>query len=381
MPFQYGEGRHGFVVAESTYGTQVVPAATDAFRLTSFDITPAYNRVEVPEQLGTRSLQETVEGRAACTWRLSVAHRPSGTAGTAPDFGLLLKHALGTEAIVGATSVTYTPLADPSGLFLSLYDKLDDVMQGVRGAIVNQVTFNWSGDDFSTIEFSGEAKDFFGAGSNTTSGAGTTSSSVVVTDSEHFLAGGLIDVGGDTNSGAGHKISSINYTTHTLTISTTATWTTGEVVKAHTPTPTVAGTALYGTIGSLSLDAGSTTFSHLNGSISIATGITLYNRGFGSSSATDVQLSAGRRITGNLSMVLRDNNYNRIVRGQRKVAEDLKLIIGSTAGSIVTITGNEVEIDPTAIGGGAGLIEMSLPMRFKTATVTGAENEFSLAYT
>ena len=61
MPFQYGEGRHGFVLAESTFGTPVVPAATDAFRLTSFDITPAYDRVEVPEGLDTRSLQETVE--------------------------------------------------------------------------------------------------------------------------------------------------------------------------------------------------------------------------------------------------------------------------------------------------------------------------------
>lgn len=381
MPFQYGEGRHGFAVAESTYGTQVVPAATDAYRLTNFDITPSYNRVEVPEQLATRSLQETVEGRRACTWRASFVHRPSGSAGTAPDYGILLKHALGTETVSGGVSVTYSPLKDPSGLFMSLYDKLDDVMQGVYGAVVTQVVFNFGGDDFATIDVSGEAKDFFGAGTNTANGAGTGSTALIVNNSEHFLVGGIIKVNGDGNSGAGYQITAINYSTHTLTLASTATWLTTEVVTAMLPAPTVAGTGLYGTVGSLSLDAGSSTFTHLNGSITIDTGISLYNRGFGTSSASDTQLSGPRRITGNLSMVLRDDNYNRIVRAQRKQAEDLKLIIGGTAGSIATFIGNEVEIDPVPIGGGAGLVEFSLGLRFKTATVTGAENEFSLVYT
>src|SRR3990167_7698260 len=99
MAFQYGEGRHGFVVAETTYGTQVKPTATDAFRLTSFDISPEQNRPEVPEQLITRSLQETVEGRKSCRWSATVACRPSDSAGTAPDYGLLLKNAWGVETV------------------------------------------------------------------------------------------------------------------------------------------------------------------------------------------------------------------------------------------------------------------------------------------
>ena len=376
MAVQYGEEQVGYVVAESTFGTAVVPAATDAFRVTSFDITPGFDRPEVPETTSTRSLQERVAGRRSCTWSITMINRPSGTAGTPPDYHLLLKHAFGTYANSSSTSDTYTPLKDPSALSLSGYRLLEGVMEGFYGGVVTDVTFNWSGDDFATVTFNGEAKDMLWAGTSQTNGAGSGATALIVDDGSYYSKYGVIDIAG---GGAAKQITAIS--SETLTIASSS-WSNDVAVEPFLPAPPLAGSGLYGTDGTLSLDGGSSDISSLTGSVTMSTGISLNNRNFGTSSADAVTLPTGRRVTGSLSFLVEDNGNFSAIRGEASegTTQDIVIDIGTTAGSVCQLDMSRCEFDSAPISGGAGLIEVTAGFTGLTSSATATEDEITLVY-
>ena len=376
MAVQYGEEQVGYVVAESTFGTAVVPAATDAFRVTSFDITPGFDRPEVPETTSTRSLQERVAGRRSCTWSITMINRPSGTAGTPPDYHLLLKHAFGTYANSSSTSDTYTPLKDPSALSLSGYRLLEGVMEGFYGGVVTDVSFNWSGDDFATVTFNGEAKDMLWAGTSQTNGTGSSATALIVDDGSYYSKYGVIDIAG---GGAAKQITAIS--SETLTIASSS-WSNDVAVEPFLPAPTLAGSGLYGTDGTLSLDGGSSDISSLTGSVTMSTGISLNNRNFGTSSADAVTLPTGRRVTGSLSFLVEDNGNFSAIRGEASegTTQDIVIDIGTTAGSVCQLDMSRCEFDSAPISGGAGLIEVTAGFTGLTSSATATEDEITLVY-
>jgi len=376
MSVQYGEEQVGYAKAESTFGVAVVPAATDAFRVTSFDITPGFDRPEVPETTSTRSLQERIAGRRSCTWSITMINRPSGTAGTPPDYHLLLKHAFGTYANVSSTSDTYTPLKDPSALSLSGYRLLEGVMEGFYGGVVTDVTFNWSGDDFATVTFNGEAKDMLWAGVNQTNGSGSSATALIVDDGSYYSKYGVIDI---ANAGSAKQITAI--TSETLTIASSS-WSDNVAVEPFLPAPTLAGSGLYGTDGTLSLDGGSSDISSLTGSVTMSTGISLNNRNFGTSSADAVTLPTGRRVTGSLSFLVEDNGNFSAIRGEASegTTQDIVIDIGTTAGSVCQLDMSRCEFDSAPISGGAGLIEVTAGFTGLTSSATATEDEITLVY-
>jgi len=376
MSVQYGEEQVGYAVAESTFGVAVVPAATDAFRVTSFDITPGFDRPEVPETTSTRSLQERIAGRRSCTWSITMINRPSGTAGTPPDYHLLLKHAFGTYANSSSTSDTYTPLKDPSALSLSGYRLLEGVMEGFYGGVVTDVTFNWSGDDFATVTFNGEAKDMLWAGVSQTNGTGSSATALIVDDGSYYSKYGVIDI---ANAGSAKQITAI--TSETLTIASSS-WSDNVAVEPFLPAPTLAGSGLYGTDGTLSLDGGSSDISSLTGSVTMSTGISLNNRNFGTSSADAVTLPTGRRVTGSLSFLVEDNGNFSAIRGEASegTTQDIVIDIGTTAGSVCQLDMSRCEFDSAPISGGAGLIEVTAGFTGLTSSATATEDEITLVY-
>ena len=112
--FQYGDDEYGLIILQDTFGTAKKPAGTNAFRALSLAMGQPKNRIEVRDRRGTRSLMERQEGRTPVQpWTTTVILRPSGTAGTPPDIGDLLKLAFGTETVVASTSVTYSPSKMP----------------------------------------------------------------------------------------------------------------------------------------------------------------------------------------------------------------------------------------------------------------------------
>ena len=98
------------VKTETTYGTDISPAGTDALLVRNLDITPIeadlVSRDLIRPYFGN-SPQLLANSRVSITFQVELAG--SGTAGTAPRFGAILRACGLLEAIVASTSVTYTP--------------------------------------------------------------------------------------------------------------------------------------------------------------------------------------------------------------------------------------------------------------------------------
>jgi len=371
--FSYGSDLVGFVKAESTYGVPIKPAATDAFRASSITMGAPVGREFPNDVRDTRSrIQRTATRTPVQPWSAQGILRPSGSTGVAPDMGLFLKQGLGTETVSGGTSVTYSLLKDPTALSLAIYRETTDLGEGVSGAIVQNIAFNWSGDGFVTWTCDGVGKDYIQTGNSAVNGTSGAATAVVVDDADFFTPYSVISIDSDDDI----QVTAVNYSTNTLTVAST-TVADDDVVKPYFPTPTLAGDPLFGTDGTLSLDAGSTTITHLGGSLSISTGQDLLNTEYGSSSASDVVVPSYREVTGSLDFLVRKDEANLFTEFRRGVQKDMHITIGTTAGKKMLIDCPVSEIDPSqrdspesdmlrytanfvALGSGTGENEVSL---------------------
>jgi hypothetical protein len=104
--------RLALVKSESTYGTSSSPAATDALLFTELDVEPLamelLERETIQAYMGNRA---SVVGQRSVPVKATVEMAGSGTAGTAPRYGPLLKACGLSETIVSSTSVTYAPVS------------------------------------------------------------------------------------------------------------------------------------------------------------------------------------------------------------------------------------------------------------------------------
>jgi hypothetical protein len=121
------------IKAEATYGTDSAPTGTDACQVRNLEITPAesdvLSRDLVRPYLGA-SPQLIANTRVTVTFE--VEYSGSGTAGTAPRYGSLLKACGFSETIVASTSVTYAPVST-SFSSVSIYYSTDGIRHKVTG--------------------------------------------------------------------------------------------------------------------------------------------------------------------------------------------------------------------------------------------------------
>ena len=120
--------------AEATYGTDSTPAGSDAVLVRNLDITPVQADVvsrDLVRPFMGNSDQFLANTRVECTFEVELAG--SGTAGTAPRFGALLKACGLSETVVASTSVTYAPVSS-SFSSVTIYYNVDGVLHKVTGA-------------------------------------------------------------------------------------------------------------------------------------------------------------------------------------------------------------------------------------------------------
>jgi len=126
------------IEAESSYGTDPTPAATDVVLVTDLSITPqssdVVNRDVVRPYLGS-SQQLLANTRVECTF--SVEFCGSGTAGTAPRYGSALKACGLSETVASGTSVTYEPISANFSSVTIHYnvDGVRHIVTGCRGNV------------------------------------------------------------------------------------------------------------------------------------------------------------------------------------------------------------------------------------------------------
>jgi hypothetical protein len=149
--------RKKFLIAkiESTYGTDPSPVGgSDAVQVTNLEVTPIESdNVQAASYQGF--LGNSTRGTLVANKRVSVTFdvelAGSGTAGTAPAFGPLLKSCGLSETIVSSTSVTYAPVSSSfsSATIYCFYDGTRHKITGARGT----VSFNLTAGQFAVASF------------------------------------------------------------------------------------------------------------------------------------------------------------------------------------------------------------------------------------
>ena len=121
------------IEAESSYGTDPTPAATDVVLVRDLSITPqssdVVNRDVVRPYLGA-SQQLLANTRVECTFSVELAG--SGTRGTAPRYGSALKACGFSETLSSGASVTYEPIS-ASFSSVTIHYNVDGVRHVVTG--------------------------------------------------------------------------------------------------------------------------------------------------------------------------------------------------------------------------------------------------------
>lgn len=125
-----------FAKAETVYGTPVALLAADAMRTHGAKLTP-FNANAIKRDLDGQAFGNSgvIHTGAHVMLEFDTEMSGSGTAGTAPKYGVLFKACQMSETIVATTSVTYAPASNAT-TSLTMYFQLDGqrhAMSGARG--------------------------------------------------------------------------------------------------------------------------------------------------------------------------------------------------------------------------------------------------------
>ncbi|WP_025322262.1 hypothetical protein [Deferrisoma camini] len=243
------EGLTCFVVAETTEGTPVFPAAADAVQLRDGIGLPsqptAHTRAN--EVADTGSVTALIRDlRSSGTLRLPFYFRPSGTAGSKPQEAPILKALCGTETVNAGTSVVYTLHKDQSPY--TIWFGVGNVVVFATGAKINQLSIRQSENGFAEAEAGAQFVRLGWCGESSLSsainGATTPTPTVPVADAKPFSVGARIQVGTDDNGGSGYTVTAVDTSTNELTVSpdvNTDQSSGAAVVPLALPTPTKVG--------------------------------------------------------------------------------------------------------------------------------------------
>ena len=137
---------------ESTYGTDSSPVGTDAVLVRDLSITPlqsdTVDRELIRPYFGA-SEQLLANTRVEVTFQVELAG--SGTAGTAPTYGRVLRACAFSETVSAGVSVTYAPVSATFGSVTIFYN-IDGVLHKVTGCR-GTFTLNGAVGEIPTIDF------------------------------------------------------------------------------------------------------------------------------------------------------------------------------------------------------------------------------------
>ena len=153
----YGLIRNEVLLAkiEATYGTDSVPVeGTNAILLRAapnfgFDRLRMIQRPSIKSTLGPN---QSAYGGSLKAVRFDAELKGSGTAGTAPEIGPLLRASGLGETIVASTSVTYAPVStgfESVTLYFFEFGRVRHILTGCRGTL----SINWTAGDLPFCSF------------------------------------------------------------------------------------------------------------------------------------------------------------------------------------------------------------------------------------
>ena len=366
-----GWNRTGYVVKEATKGTYVKPLAGHGCKFLDFKIAYDQERRDREDARTTRDVLERISGLKKVSWQLESYLNPVGTATTAWDIGDLFECAMGGTPTVSG-SVQYGQSDSQAMPTASISHQVSQVFaEAVAGAWVDECTLSIKGGEDPTVKFSGGAMSYVWTSYTTVNGEQVAGTSLIVTDADAISVGSCIQVGANTNAGAGFWVTAKSGTTLTLDVSLDSA--ANDDVLPFFVTPTTGGSpiagALAGTLkfGATSLPISEFTVTHKNAAKPYEDQAFVTN-------VEDVTY-VWREVMGEIKclarrdlLIYRANAINSI-----SSTKDLEVVFGTTAGYKLKVDCNQIELGRADMDVPRGEVSV-LTIPFKALGSAGADS-------
>lgn len=368
-----------FVVEETTKGTLAFPSAGDILQCTG--------QASINQQPSFTDSNVIVDSRDVMA-RFADAFQPGewsipsaitcSAAGTAPDEGVLLKALFGEETVNASTSVVYSQTDEKPSV--SIWRKIGHTVVFASGATVSKCDGALSKTGGAEYTFSGQFMRMGIVGtadcSETISASGTTVTFATEDDVKKYSVDGRVEfVESDVvknNSGVGYTITARDITAKTITISpgVEEEITSGATVQPYLPDGVTTGTQLPNRKGKAVINSVDTTVRSLD--FSLTDPVTYFDEEITSDGFPEDYAEGTRDINGNLSVTFRQDDAHYFYDGYEAEDVDLDVVIGDTAGEIMTISMPKSNVSSPSITDAD--LTVKLDMTFKALGNTGNDS-------
>ncbi len=335
-----------FIGPQTAWDAPKVPVASEAIRFSKVSIQLNEERESRDDIQGTRSMGATILGRRSATFSISGRLLPSGTAGTAPDIGELVKACLGTEALAGTSLYSLKKDLETTMLGLTITHFGNYMSMAVKNAIVQEVSVSASGGDHATFEASGEATDVIHTGSSTVATIQSAGNANVVVATGH---GARYSIGSNikVNGVGGHNVTSVTGDALVVTPAVVAAQVVGHTVVPDEPTGTTAGDPISKTKGSVTI--GGESVNVLSLSSKITNNLKMRADEYGVLGATGFDSGSRREVSFETELRMLKSNFQMLGWAHGNTQKAIIYTIGNVTGKRLLITMPQAEIDPPSI--------------------------------
>lgn len=374
-----------FCVKETTRGTLVFPAAANYVVAAGECVTNQQaSFTDSDERKNTRDVTDRFQDRfGAGNWSIPMYLRPSGTAGTAPDGDVLFECLTGVKTIVGGTSVTYSQSTEKSSF--SLWHRKDHTIFWARGCTVNNTEPSLATTGGARCDFSGEFMEMGWCGTDSLNGALLiTDTAVVVVDAKKYTVGSKVefeDAADDTiynNTSAGYEITAIDVATETLTITPGLEHglDTASIIRGFLPVGTEVGVPLESRKGKAVIAGVDTPVQSMN--VTISDPAMMLTDEITTTDYPEDYAEGTRDLSGSFAAYFRENDLKYFYDGQNSNELAVSLVVGDTAGSIVTFAMPQTELEIPSINESDPTVALDINIK---ALGSAGEDSLTIAFT
>lgn len=377
------------VVKEATEGTLQAPVAGGLLVPAGFvDISQSPNFSDSEEIKESRDVTDRFQGRwNAGEFVVPMYLRPSGTAGTAPDGDVLFECLMGLKTVTASTSVAYTQAVDKPSF--SLWRKLDEMLLWARGCVPTGMALNvQTGAGGAMVNFTGQFAEMGWCGTSTLSGSHSIDATTIqlgTDEAKKYKAGSFVEFTDGTttwnNSDAGYEITAVDTDNDQLTITDGAAggleiaMDDGDTIQPWLPTGSEVGEPLEMRKA----------FARFDSTVTVVRSISLnigdpveYLEEITQDAYPSTYSGMRRDIGGTIGKMLRQADIADFWYGDNNTTRDLDLVVGDTAGSIVTFNAPKAEFEFPAISNADPTVEETINWK---ALGTSGEDSMSITFT
>lgn len=372
-----------FVVPETTKGTLVAPGAGDFIipvGMPVINLSPSFSPSD--EIANTRDKLDSFQDRnPPGDWSIPVYCRPSGTAGTAPMEDSLLEALFGTKTTVGGTSVTYSQaMLKPS---VSIWMRFNHTVRFMSGCTVSKMTLGPQTKGGFKFDLSGQGMATGVVGTQELAAAITaTDTTFEVDDASLYSVGGLVEfynVSAETvdDNTTGYVITAVNTTTNIVTTSAIGSpFSIDDICRPFLPAGTTVGDPLENRQAIANVDSAAKNIVKFD--INYDDPCVYQEDEITSSGNVEAYVEDVRTISVGLTLKFRQNDAKYFVDNNAGAEVPLSLVVGTAAGSILTIAMPVAKLNVPTITDAAPTINLDM-----TAEVLGSsgEDSFTMAFT